>query len=364
VHRAKAFSSNERWFIKRRTMNNGNRISEIIKAFVTTMFLFFMLDTPLPAAEVKNDAYWMEGNRALIKYDLVGDETETVVSVSITVQGKTHNTSELHLTGDYGKVKPGKDKKIYWNILQDFPKGLNAKVDIEVSSDNGCVFTSPIIGAKFLLLPAGTFMMGSSSGESDITPHQVTISKPFYMQITEVTQEQWKKVMGSNPSYFSSCGENCPVEKVSWNDVQEFIQTLNSMEGNNKYRLPTEAEWEYAARSGIKKELHSDKKNIDAVAWYKDNSDGSTHHVAQKKSNSLRIYDMSGNVWEWCQDWYGNYPSVPVTDPEGPSSGSARVIRGGGWAYRYPSHYRSADRDYYYPSSRSNLIGFRLIRMQ
>jgi formylglycine-generating enzyme required for sulfatase activity len=332
-------------------MNHKNRIGMMTKMLLTTVIIFIVLVAYASAAEVKNYTFQMEGNRALITYDLEGDEPEAEVSVSITVQSKTYSASELHLTGDYGKVKPGKGKKIYWNILQDFPKGLRAKVDFEVSTVDP-VFTSPTLGAKFVLVPAGTFTMED---------HQVTISKPFYMQTTEVTQGQWKAVMGSNPSDFKDCGDNCPVENVSWNDAQKFIQKLNSMEGGNKYCFPTEAEWEYAARSAGKNETYSGGNDIDAVAWYYSNSGDKTHPVGQKKPNGLGIYDMSGNVWEWCQDWYGSYPSGSVTDPTGPSSGADRVLRGGSWN-SYARSSRSAVRDGYVPGNGDFNLGFRLLR--
>jgi formylglycine-generating enzyme required for sulfatase activity len=224
------------------------------------------------------------------------------------------------------------------------------------------VITSPALGSKFVLIPVGAFMMGSSSGESDETPHQARIWKPFFMQTTEVTQGQWEKVMGSNPSYFKECGYNCPVENVSWEDVQEFIQKLNSMEGSrNKYRLPTEAEWEYAARGGGKDEDYSGGNDIEVVAWYKNNSGGKTHPVGQKKPNGLGIYDMSGNVWEWCQDWYGDYPSghLIVIDPAGPSRGVGHVFRGGSWDY-IARYCRSAFRSMGAPNFMINNLGFRL----
>jgi formylglycine-generating enzyme required for sulfatase activity len=220
------------------------------------------------------------------------------------------------------------------------------------------IFTNSI-GMKFVLIPAGTFTMGDSSNA-----HQVTISRPFYMQTTTVTQGQWKSVMGSNPSSFSSCGDDCPVEQVSWNDVQDFIRKLNQQEGTDKFRLPTEAEWEYAARSGGKQEEYagtSSESNLGDYAWYYANSGGKTHPVGQKRPNGLGLYDMSGNVWQWCQDWYGNYPSGSVTDPTGPSSGSGRVNRGGSWilvAYGCRSAYRFSST----PGSRNFFMGFRLAR--
>jgi formylglycine-generating enzyme required for sulfatase activity len=235
-------------------------------------------------------------------------------------------------------------------------------------ADDENILTSTTIGAKFVLIPAGTFAMGSPSNEpgrgSDETLHQVTISKPFYIQTTELTQGQWQKVMGSNPSYFKDCGGDCPVERVSWNDVQDFIRKLNKMEGIDKYRLPTEAEWEYAARSGGKVEEYAGTNSESALgdyAWYNANSGSKTHTVGQKLPNSLGLYDMSGNVWEWVQDWYGDYLPGSVTDPVGPSSGSYRVFRGGSWL----SHAllcRATSRNNSAPELRRYLLGFRLVK--
>ncbi|MBU1569154.1 MAG: formylglycine-generating enzyme family protein, partial [Proteobacteria bacterium] len=230
------------------------------------------------------------------------------------------------------------------------------------------------IGMTFVYIKPGTFMMGSPAGElgrdSDETQHQVTLTRGFYMQTTEVTQGQWQSIMGSNPSYFKDCGGDCPVEKVSWNDAQEFIRRLNQKEGGNNYRLPTEAEWEYAARAGseaafsgggITKTDCAHDPVLNALGWYCGNADKKTHPVAQKNSNSWGLYDMHGNVWEWVQDWKGDYQSGYVTDPTGPSSGSYRVDRGGSWIddARYC---RSADRNEFTPADRDSYLGFRLSR--
>ena len=215
------------------------------------------------------------------------------------------------------------------------------------------------IDQKFLHIKPGSFTMGSNSGDDDEKPaHKVTLTKGFYMQTTEVTQKQWRLVMGNNPSSFK--GDNLPVEQVSWNDIKKFIEKLNSREGTNKYRLPTEAEWEYSCRAGSTSK-YANNNNLDSVGWYNGNSGRKTHEVGQKKANAWGLYDMFGNVWEWCEDWKGDYPSKSVTDPVGPSSGSHRVDRGGSW-YSEVGFCRSAIRGYYPPESRYRHLGFRLCR--
>jgi len=209
---------------------------------------------------------------------------------------------------------------------------------------------------ELVLIPGGSFRMGSTSSEAygDEQPvHQVTLSS-FHIGKYPVTQRQWRAVMGKNPSRFK--GKDRPVEQVSWDDVQEFIQKLNQLTGK-RYRLPTEAEWEYAARGGTSGDRYG---NIEDIAWYDDNSGGSTQPVGVKQPNAYGLYDMLGNVWEWCQDWYGSYTSSAKTNPTGPSSGSGRVYRGGSWfddARGVGAPYRdSID----YTDYRSIDLGFRL----
>ncbi len=231
------------------------------------------------------------------------------------------------------------------------------------------------IGMEFVLIAAGNFEMGSPRSEKyrnkDERQHKVIVSRPFYVQTTEVTQGHWKAVMENNPSHFKDCGEDCPVESVSWYDCQEFIRRLNSMEGTDKYRLPTEAEWEYVCRAGSTAALANGgieemgcgyDPNLDQMGWYCGNSGRRTHPVGQKDLNAWGLYDMHGNVWEWCQEWYEKkYPRGHVTDPQGPSSGSDRVNRGGGWL-SYACNCRSAFRNSNYPSYGHYNLGFRLAR--
>ena len=221
------------------------------------------------------------------------------------------------------------------------------------------------IGMEFVLVEQGTFKMGSNSGGSDERPiHTVNITKDFYVGKYEVTQGEWEKVMGNNPSKFKSCGAKCPVEKVSWNDVQRFIKKLNKMEGTDKYRLLTEAEWEYVSRGGnnSKGYKYSGSNSMDEVAWYTDNSGSGTHKVGLKKPNELGIYDMTGNVWEWVQDGYdGNYYSKSPTNNPLNSSGSRFVLRGGFW-YGNSYNCRVANRADFSPGYSAASVGFRLAK--
>jgi formylglycine-generating enzyme required for sulfatase activity len=229
------------------------------------------------------------------------------------------------------------------------------------------------IEMSFALISAGTFTMGSPLNElgrdDDETQHEVTLTKSFYLQTTEVTQGQWRAVMGYNPSSFSDCGDNCPVEEVSWRDVQQFITKLNEREATDTYRLPTEAEWEYACRAGSTTAFANGDitetgcgydPNLDAMGWYCYNS-SETHPVAQKAPNAWGLYDMHGNVWEWCMDWYGDYPTDPVTDPIGPTSGTDRVMRGGSWTSD-ARNCRSAYRNAGYPDDYYDDYGFRVVK--
>ncbi len=244
------------------------------------------------------------------------------------------------------------------------------------------------LGMTFVYIPPGTFTMGSPEtepGRNDNEKQQpVTLTQGFYLQTTEVTQEQWRAVMEENPAHFKACGDNCPVENVSWDDVQRFIKKLNGMSDGNTYRLPTEAEWEYAARAGSKTAFANGgiaelkcghDPNLDAMGWYCSNSSvnyegcfdassyrghkcAGTHPVGQKRLNDWGIYDMHGNVWEWCQDWYTKSPKGG-TDPTGPPEGESRVIRGGSWNGPAGSC-RAAYRGRGEPGFRFIGIGFRL----
>ena len=233
--------------------------------------------------------------------------------------------------------------------------------------------TFDVGGVTFVMVPVegGTFMMGGTAeqgndpSDKERPVHQVTLSS-YYIGQTEVSQTLWLAVMGTNPSYFT--GDMLPVEQVSWDDCQEFIALLNDMTGRN-FRLPTEAEWEYAARGGQQSQgyRYAGSDNLPSVAWYSYNDSWQlrgtgaygTHDVATRNPNELMLFDMSGNVHEWCQDWYGGYSSVAQVNPAGPSSGTTRVYRGGSW-YFDEWFCRVSFRNSVTPSYRSYGIGLRL----
>jgi formylglycine-generating enzyme required for sulfatase activity len=220
---------------------------------------------------------------------------------------------------------------------------------------------------ELALIPAGEFMMGSDKTfddmafDSEMPLHRVTVSKPFYLGRYEVTQAQWEALTGGNPSRFK--GRDNPVEQVSWDEVQIFISILNEKERPRRYRLPTEAEWEYAARAGsnARYSFGDNAGQLGQYAWYEGNSGKTTHPVGRKRPNAWGLYDMQGNVCEWVGDWYdqNSYSGSPSADPQGPPSGSARVLRGGGWDF--PAGFcRPACRNINLPGAHSDHLGFRL----
>ena len=260
-----------------------------------------------------------------------------------------------------------KDKTKNTSVQLTFDIKGSDKIDFELwVNESEKVKTNPFVTPftvkgvtfKMILVNHGTFTMGSTLEKPKTLAHKVTISKDYYMGETPVTQALWQAVMGDNPSEFK--GDNNPVENVSWNDCQEFINKLNRLTGR-KFRLPTEAEWEFAARGGNKSNhtQYAGSSDIDEVAWCKSNSGGKTHPVAQKKPNELGLYDMSGNVREWCNDRYDAdyYAKSPSTDPQGPKFGDNCVMRGGAHStslklcrlscrdFDYFNYYNNPDKD-------------------
>ena len=323
------------------------------------------------------------------------DVNSNPMGANITINGKSYGDTptsiENLLVGDYDVVltKPG-----YASVSQRVTVSENASASVDVKMQKGEMKNSQIdesalsvsainltpnwsasvtpsqravlekLIANMVKVEGSTFTMGATpeqgndAYEYERPAHQVTLSD-YYIGRYEVTQKEWQAVMGDNPSKFY--GDNLPVDYVSWNDCQDFINKLNQLTGL-KFRLPTEAEWEFAARGGKQSKgyKYSGSDNIGVVAWYTGNSGGKTHQVGTKEPNELGIYDMSGNVWEWCGDWYGSYSSSAQTNPTGPSSGSGRVLRGGSWFY-YARNCRVSYRGSINPSYRDYFIGFRVV---
>ena len=277
----------------------------------------------------------------------------TLILCGMMVEAQTHNVSNNQTR----KQTATTQKKQSTNSSKS-RKSSAATYTPEVKTyyANGVAF-------QMVEVRGGTFTMGATSeqgsdAESDEKPaHNVTL-RDYYIGKTEVTQALWEAVMGNNPSWFK--GENQPVEMISWNDCKEFISKLNSLTGK-RFRMPTEAEWEYAARGGSKSRgyKYSGSNTLDDVAWYSGISDYETHEVGTKSPNELGLYDMSGNVWEWCSDWYGDYSSSAQTNPKGPDSGTYRVYRGGSWDGD-ARDCRCSGRHDYGPDYRGSYLGLRL----
>jgi len=320
------------------------------------------------------------------------DLPEVDVTFSETMDGRTFTASSFTLTGPNGDVAGDvhyKDTWETWRFVPTAPLTVSATYTATIAgsvtdlagnalgADVTWSFTTSTFAMEFVLVPAGTFQMGDQIGDgySDELPvHTVTLTHAFYLGKYEVTQAQWRAVMGTSPGSHAGC-DDCPVESVSWEMVQQFIAALNTASGHagcttesGCYRLPTEAEWEYAATGGPAPGDGTEwagSNTVGDVAWYSVNSGDATHPVGQKVANGLGLYDMSGNVWEWVQDWYGaNYYSTsPATDPGGPATGTVRGLRGG--CFRFDaSASRVATRAYEVPTGIYRDDGFRLVRVQ
>ena len=297
----------------------------------------------LQAQTVTNVVARQVGNTVEISYDL--DMASTVSLLLSQDGGATYSATPKTITGDIGQTSAG-HKKMVWSLLSDGTDWDIAKARFKVVSQKPDKLTFKLKGISFVMIPVegGTYTMGGTSEqesdeEYDKPTHLVTLSS-FYIGQTEVTQGLWQAVMETNPSMFKN-GNNYPVESVSWNDCQLFIGILNSLLSDQlagkRFALPTEAQWEYAARGGKMSNhyKYSGSNTLDIVAWYKDNSGETTHLVATKAPNELDIYDMTGNVREWCLDWYGNYSSSSQTNPKGPSTGTTYYIHRGGSCLYY-----------------------------
>ena len=311
-----------------------------------------------------------------VTYDLIAPESPGgvyLLAEASVDNGTTYNIPMLSVTGDAGLVTPGTGKKLAWNAFKDRgPNNFttNARVRL-VADDWSAVFGTTNAGNFTASTPPATNLVWIPSGVFNMEGTYVYLTKGCWMGKYPVTQAEYQNVMSSNPSYFGG-NPNRPVEQVTWYDAVNYCQTLTVsaqaaglITTNWVYRLPTEAEWEYACRAGTTTTYYFGEDaygtRLPSYAWYSVNSGGQTHDVGGRAPNRWGLYDMAGNVWEWCQDWYSGLPGGNVLDPQGPSSGSDRVVRGGGWN-SVAGYCASACRAYYNPpSSRYSHYGFRVV---
>ena len=310
--------------------------------------------------------------------------------------GSTRGGGSVELEVSPGRASLTVSREGYTTFEQSVELVPGGRLAVDAGLDVYVTPAAPRAIDGFVLIEAGSFQMGSPSGEQgredDERQHRVTLTRDYFMQAHEVTQGEWQGLMGNNPSSFSSCGSDCPVEWVNWYEAVAYANAASRSDGLEEcyelsgcqespgndmecsrvrfsglscegYRLPTEAEWEYAARAGSMTARYCGESEscLSGVAWYDGNSGSATHGVGEKQANAWGLYDMLGNVYEWTWDWHGDYPSGSVTDPLGPGSGSSRVRRGGSWYYDARS-VRSAYRDSFGPGGRCVNIGFRLAR--
>lgn len=326
--------------------------------FILTISLMLCVLTVF-AQKVENvHARLTTGESVIITYDLLYSDLTKEFTVELFVttnNGQSYTPVTKNIEGETGEnIKPGKNKTVTWYPFKNNP-GYNVRnAQFKV--------TSSLAPKGMVFVKGGTFQMGNNNGLKDEKPmHRVTVGD-FYIGRYEVTQKQWKDIMGTNPSGLK--GDNLPVGQVSWNDIQEFLEKLNQKTGKN-YRLPTEAEWEYAARGGNKSKgyRYSGSFDIGSVAWYKKNSNRKIYPVGQKQSNELGIYDMSGNVAEWCSDWYDSnyYSSSPENNPKGPEDGKYRICRGGASDGIKDGNCRISSRSRMSPDYRWYNKGFRIV---
>lgn len=271
--------------------------------------------------------------------------------------------------GSLARVESGLTLNGPWEVWTNVTVGRDGVVLVDLRVAAAARFYRTIAGwlpAGFFWIPPGTFVMGSPATEpdrdSDEVQHTVTLTQGLWMSDHEVTQSEYQLLMGSNPSRFKSA--DLPVDSVTWDEAVLYCQKLTEQDraagritAQQAYRLPTEAEWEYAARAGTTGPRYGE---LDAIAWYNANSGNQTHAVKQKSSNAWGLYDLIGNLWEYCSDWYGDYPAGSAIDPTGLVSGSKRVVRGGSWG-NTPKDSRSANRDSVVSGPRYESVGFRLV---
>lgn len=392
-------------------MYDSSRFSEGTPLRRILPFLLLLCTLPLHAAEVKNLKTGQTGSRGFAQYDLVGKpgEKQADVTVHIELGGERYPADKLSLSGDFGAgVKVGVGKQIFWDVLKDMPAGFEGEAVWDVEASGGGIgasavaqsasrpaaaatdssprgFTDPTTGMEFMYVPGGCYQMGDTFGDGDSNEkpvHEVCVNS-FYMGKFEVTNAQYRKFKpGHNSGDYegnSLNGDNQPVVNVSWNDAVEYARWLSGQSGRS-YRLPTEAEWEYAARGGTTTRNYwgngkgdacgyanvndLTSKRVNNFSWEHHNCDDGyavTAPAGSFRPNGFGLYDMMGNVWEWCSDWYDEkyYHKSPRSNPQGSSSGQYRVVRGGSWGDG-PGDVRASFRSGSGPGNWSSDFGFRL----
>ncbi|HAW52635.1 MAG TPA: formylglycine-generating enzyme family protein [Flavobacteriales bacterium] len=319
---------------------------------------FFFLH--LSSQQIGNVRAERDGSSIVVFYDLMKVPPDYLFDVSlyVSIDGKDFEGPLKSVSGEVGNdISGGREKRIIWNVMEERESLISNNVSFKVQAR---VYDSKVI--EMVYVEGGEFIQGSFAEYDEKPLHSVHIEN-FFISKYEITQRQWKRIMGYNPSFFNYCDE-CPVENVSWKDVERFIEELNR-QTNLNYRFPSEAEWEYAARGGknSKKYVFSGSDDPDQVAWYLDNNNQHTRKPGLKKPNELGIYDMSGNVMEWTSDWYSKtyYHDAPYKNPEGPNTGSHKVIRGGSWN-NSKKQIRVTNRSYSTLGSKYDDLGIRLAR--
>lgn len=290
--------------------------------------------------------------------------TENALTSSGTVSSRESTASDTGLTESTQTPTAAKPFESIALATDDSYTATSAPSGVQA----GEVSQLSALKIRFCWCPAGTFTMGSPENapgnQLNETQFDVTLTKGFWLQQTEVTQQQFETLMGVNPSHFR--GPNLPVDSVDWAEASEFCRRLSELppekKAGNRYRLPTEAEWEYACRAGTTTvfSFGDDEAQLDDYGWYNKNAARTTNPVGTKSANPWNLNDMHGNVMEWCSDFYGPYPAAPATDPRGPESGDKRCLRGGSWFF-VPLYSRSSHRDAYAPSARYVGLGFRVV---
>jgi formylglycine-generating enzyme required for sulfatase activity len=324
----------------------------MIKRVLQVIFCVLFLSSH--AQKVSNIRAEQLGQDIVVFYSL---ETTFPCEVSLLLSqdnGANWSLPLKNVSGDVGKNISGGEKQITWKVLEEQEYLVGDKMKFKVIANSKKSFEPEMV-----FVEGGTFEMGNRMGKYEGPVHQVVLSS-FFIGKYEITQFEWKEIMGSNPSYFKGC-DFCPVEQVSWEDVQIFIRKLNEKTGLS-YRLPTEAEWEFAAKGGKTNGnyKYSGSDFIQEVACYTVNSEKKTKQVGSLKSNELGVFDLSGNVDEWCSDYFVDYSTELVVNPKGPIKGEYRVIRGGCWDDSFEEGLRITVRDYFPPFDKYNSIGFRL----